>query len=169
MRVHYHIIMAVIGWATTASFGANIFVDGLLPSDCVAGEYSAVRRDNSGADGNAYNTPQKAADAARPGDTVYFREGVYYNHADLRDYAVVMNISVSGEDGNPITFCGYPGERATLSAARPDNVGHFYSVTLGTAPSLSLDVSGQGVRNIVIDGLYVEGCLSGGANHIWTC
>ena len=135
---------------------ADIYVDHLLADDC-RGTYCAVNRDGSGSDGFAYNTPQEAADAAKPGDTVYFRAGTYFNHADLRDRAVVMNVLTSGTVHNPITYTNYRHETAILSGMRPNDTGHFFVLTLGVAASDRQAKSGQGIQNIVIDGLIVEG------------
>jgi len=164
MKTKLHIAIIVIlslVWLILSADGgvalaATIYVDNQLADDCL-GTYSIANRDNSGSDGDAYNTPQEAADIVEPGDTVYFRAGTYYQHDDLRDRAVVMNILRSGTPDNPITFKNYNNEEVILSGMRPGDDGHDRVITLGIQPSDQHDVSGQGVQNIIIDGLIVEG------------
>jgi len=148
-------VLMLISFFGSLSRGADIFVDNQLTDDCI-GTYSIAGRDNSGSDGDAYDTPQEAADAAQPGDTVYFREGTYCNESTQRS-AVVMNVLTSGTTEHPITFTNYGDEEAILSGLM--NViddAHYYTLTLGIAPTENQVVSGQGVKNIIIDGLIVE-------------
>ena len=141
---------------SSSSLGVVIFVDNQLPDDCI-GTYSIANRDNSGSDGDAYNTPQEAADVVNPGDIVYFREGTYYQHESLALRATVMTILRSGTVDNPIVFTNYINEEVILSGAIPNYVGHYYTVVLGVVPLSSSEISGQGVQNIIIDGLIIEG------------
>ena len=143
------------------SLGREIFVDNQLADDCI-GNYSIANRDCSGSDGDAYNTPQEAADIVNPGDIVYFRAGTYYEHEDLLDATPVMAVLRSGTSGSPITFMNYNNEEVVLSAMRPEDNGHAFAVRLGVAPSSSKDVSGSGVTDIIIDGLIIEGAYSVG-------
>ena len=140
----------------TVALAATIYVDNQLTEVCY-GTYSIANRDCSGSDGDAYFRPQDAADVVQPGDTVYFREGTYYQHDDMRDRIVVMNILRNGTPDNPITFKNYNNEEVIFSGMRPGRDGHYRVITLGIAPSDQADVSGQGVQNIIIDGLIVEG------------
>jgi len=129
----------------------TIYVDNQLTNDC-KGKYSIANRDCSGSDGDAYDTPQEAADVVNPGDIVYFRGGTYYRHDNLTDWATVLNIQKSGASDNPITFKNYNNEKVILSGMRPEMEGHLFTVILGKQPSEFQDISGQGVQNIIIDG-----------------
>jgi len=60
---------------------------------------------NSGSIDAPWKTVQHAADTAAAGDTVLVRDGVYNEH---------VNIHISGNANNFITFANYPGETATL-------------------------------------------------------
>jgi len=154
------LFMPQIPFFIRSAEAATIYVDNQLPVDVCYGTYSIANRDCSGSDGNAYKRPQDAADVVEPGDTVYFREGTYYQHEDLRDRAVVMNILRNGTPDNPIIFKNYNNEEVIFSGMRPGRDGHYRVITLGIAPSDQADVSGQGVQNIIIDGLIVEGASS---------
>jgi hypothetical protein len=60
---------------------------------------------NDGTLGSPFRTIQKAASAARAGDTVRVRGGLYKGHVHLRH---------SGEPGRPIVFRNAPGERPVV-------------------------------------------------------
>ncbi|MFA4960767.1 MAG: right-handed parallel beta-helix repeat-containing protein, partial [Candidatus Pacearchaeota archaeon] len=132
-----------------------IFVDAQLSSDC-SGTYSITNRDCSGSDGDAYNTPQEAANIVEPGDTVYFRGGVYKDM--VRDHDIpTMIITRSGSVGNPITFMNYNNETVIISGADVD--GDPYKdivIRLGVPPADADNASGSGVSYVTIYGLIVE-------------
>ena len=71
---------------------------------------------NPGTFEQPWATWQKAFSEARPGDTVFFRGGVYYskrtNVINPHDYPV--GVGVSGTRENPIVYMSYPGEWAVL-------------------------------------------------------
>jgi len=125
----------------TTALAATIYVDNQIPNDC-QGTYSIANRDCSGNDGDAYKRPQDAADIVQPGDTVYFREGTYYNPSP-NDFGDVITIRRNGTPDNPITFKNYNDEEVILSGIRPGDVGHYYVITLGITPSIFKDISGQ--------------------------
>ncbi|MBN2331448.1 MAG: right-handed parallel beta-helix repeat-containing protein [Candidatus Aenigmarchaeota archaeon] len=139
-----------------------IYVDNQLTADCV-GTYSIASRDCSGSDGDAYDTPQEAADVTAPGDTVYFRNGTYYERTTTQSKKPVLHILTSGTEANPITYKNYNNEEAIIQAWDPYSgsagIRKYHAVRLGVSPSSNenVDVSGQGVKNIIIDGLIVEG------------
>ncbi len=60
---------------------------------------------NPGTIDQPWATIQKAANEANPGDTVFVREGVYYEQ---------VQINVSGAPGQYIVFTAYPGETPIL-------------------------------------------------------
>jgi hypothetical protein len=65
---------------------------------------------NEGTWAKPWSTPQKATEVLEPGDTVYFRGGVY----PLTEHVVPRR---SGREGAPITYSAYPGESPRLDAA----------------------------------------------------
>ena len=56
----------------------------------------------------------RAQDLASPGDTVYFRGGIYkinaYTDVQQSLYACIVDLTKSGSKGKPICYFGYPGE-----------------------------------------------------------
>lgn len=52
-----------------------------------------------------WKTVQNALERLSSGDTLYLREGVYYEN---------VYIDLSGREGKPVTVRGYPGERAII-------------------------------------------------------
>jgi len=155
----YAILLCLILTQQAQAAPRIIYVDNSLTEDC-NGNYSIANRDCSGSDGDAYNTPQEAADIVEPGDTVYFRQGTYVQ-SNLNYEARVMTVLRSGTVDNPITFKNYNNEEVVLSGMRPGDYGHRYAVVFGIVP-YSIDISGQGVQNIIIDGLIFEGSRRGG-------
>lgn len=65
---------------------------------------------NPGTEPRPFATLGKACDILGPGDTCWLREGVYRE---------VLRPVRSGKSDKTITFSGYPGERAIISAADP--------------------------------------------------
>ena len=89
---------------------------------------------------------------------MYFREGTYYNHYQTAARYPVMKILRSGTIDNPITFKNYNNEEVILSGADINGNPYKYdTIALGIKPSVKQDISGQGVQNIVIEGLIIEG------------
>lgn len=77
---------------------------------------------SSGSINAPFRTLSGAASHLAPGDVAYFRAGTYPNPA---------HVTVSGSAGAPITFRGYPGERAVLS--NPSTSGSWETVVVGGA------------------------------------
>ncbi len=74
------------------------------------------RDDVDGSLESPWRTVQHAVDQLEPGDTLYLRGGVYYEHIIL---------SRSGEPGRPITVRSYPGELAVIDGGlREFNENH---------------------------------------------
>ncbi|MFX0199554.1 MAG: chondroitinase-B domain-containing protein, partial [Candidatus Hodarchaeota archaeon] len=86
----------------SASYSKVYYLDGSLSSDITDGSYSVKNRDDTGADGDAYNSLSDFNSIVDPGDIVYIREGVYNNPT--------FNSSTSGSNANRITFLNYNGE-----------------------------------------------------------
>ena len=94
------ILLGVTGWAlATRNQGAK------APVYWVATDGND---DASGTSSAPWATLQKAADAAGPGSTVYVRGGTYPQRVDVH---------VSGEPGQPITFEPAPGETVVLDGS----------------------------------------------------
>lgn len=91
-----------------------------------------------------WQTWSKAFKNAAAGDTVYFREGVYYstsNNAGEGDFN-------SGTENAPICFFNYPGETPILDCTNR-NVS-------GSAPTYNIGVHVRGVSNIHFKGLHIR-------------
>lgn len=108
-----------------------------LPRVFAASFYVATNGDdhNPGSLDRPFATVQRGQDAARPGDTVFIRGGVYHlTEAQIahkeRIYACVTYLDKSGRPGKYITYCNYPGERPVFdySAVKPADyrVAAFY-------------------------------------------
>ncbi len=162
------IVLTMVG--VCPALGAVIYVDGQLAADCTNGEYCIADRNNTGSDGNAYTTPKKAVAVVEAGDTIYIRGGTYYERTTTQSAVSVMHLTTSGTSQNPITICSYNGEEVILTAWDPDTgedgIRKYYTVQLGMKPSSQEDVSGEGVQNVVIDGLIIEGASMAGL-AIW--
>jgi len=127
---------------------------------------------NNGSITSPWLTVQHAADAARAGDTVLVRGGVYNEH-------VHFHISGNTADG-PITFASYPGETAILDGAGLDVPGGQWG--LFTLKNVSdVIVAGFELRNYKTNslkdvplGIYVLGAGHGDEivnnriHDIWT-
>src|SRR5437867_2262409 len=96
-----------------------IFVDGNLPSDCPAANYSITGRSCQGTDGRAYRTVHAAVAAASPGATVLVRGATYrelvLRGGPARSSSFLINKSM--------TIKGYEGEEAILTYD-PANLPH---------------------------------------------
>ena len=136
-----------IGLLAGTAPGEVIYVDNQLGQDR-AGDYSVARRDGSGKDGTAYKTIVAAANAARAGDTVLIRGGVYHCGESIRANDVLWPKN-SGTTGRPIVFRAYQGERVVLGEGPPD-----YPDADGLGISVARGVvTLKGVSCITIEGL----------------
>ena len=91
-------------------------------------------------------TLQHAADTARPGATVYVREGVYAQRVELR---------TSGGPGRPITFAAAPDERVVLD-------GSSLVVPAGQSAMIAIDSQ----RYLTIRGFEITGYRSDVSGHV---
>ena len=111
--LRYFIVLLLLIPSTT--FGATIYIDKTLNSDCTSGNYSIANRNCNGTDGNAYNDIQTALSASSTNDTINVRYG-----------AVVSNAS----DSNGIipkagqTWQTYPGDMGTGRATIQGGSGY---------------------------------------------
>jgi len=71
---------------------------------------------NPGTSALPWGTWQKAFSEARPGDTVFFRGGVYYSKRTnvINPHKYPDGVGVSGTRENPIVYMSFPGEWAVL-------------------------------------------------------
>jgi hypothetical protein len=135
-------------WLAAGSLqAAAIFVDGQLPAD-ITGSYSIAKRDDSGKDGDAYNTIGEAADRAEAGDVVAIRGGVY-NTGTSKEENDVLWPKHSGRPGRPIVFRAHEGEEVVLGEKGRDYPSEEHSIGRGT-------VTLKGVSHVVIEGLTIR-------------
>lgn len=67
--------------------------------------------ENDGTLGAPWRTLAHAMEHLRPGDTLYLREGVFFEN---------LYCAIAGTKDNPITIRAYPGERAILDGSLPE-------------------------------------------------
>jgi hypothetical protein len=132
------ILLGVTGWAlATRNQGAKAPV------------YWVAADGNDGAAGTSsdpWATLQKAADTAGPGSTVYVRGGTYPQRVDVH---------VSGEPGQPITFEPAPGEAVVLD-------GSSLEVPDEQAAMIAIDSQ----RYLTIRGFDITGYTSAESGHV---
>ncbi|HOO99365.1 MAG TPA: SwmB domain-containing protein, partial [Bacteroidales bacterium] len=125
--------------------------------------------------GHAFNST-----AVRPGDTVYFRGGVYPMTSDNLSYpydaGCGYNVSRDGTQGNYICFFAYPGEKPVLDCANISPAGrnsraiwgndmnyiHFKGLTVRNVRQTNSNVNVYGWviegRNIIVEACTVHDC-----------
>jgi polygalacturonase len=91
-----------------------------------------------------WKTPQRAADSAGPGDTVYIMPGTYTQSVLLRK---------SGEEGRPITFSSYGEEKPVIDGQSSSDWRGVVSVV--------------GAQHVVLSGLHVINGLGRGQSGIF--
>ncbi len=156
------IIFLITFISSFSIFSSTIYVDHKLTNNC-NGNYSILNRNSSGNDGIAYNTVQEAADVSQPGDLIFIREGTYYNTTSTASKYPVLHILRSGIHDSPITYKNYNNETVILSGEDTNgNATKYNTICLGVKPSSKEDSSGQGVKNIIIEGLIIEGATKVG-------
>ena len=103
-------------------FLSIFFITVGISAQDIGGDYYV---DPNGSDSNpgTYTKPwatwQHAFDMAQPGDTVYFRGGVYYNleRLEINPEKYGGGVGHSGTKDNPIVYMGYPGEWPILDCS----------------------------------------------------
>jgi hypothetical protein len=126
-------------------WGATIYVDKTLVSDCSGGNYSIANRTCTGTDGKAYNTIQDVIwgtdgsnGAANVGDIILLRSGTYQEAWGTTGWdgaAMQFPSRLNGTAwtaGNYTTLASYDGEWAILDG---QNGNYIAAVGLGTASS----------------------------------
>ena len=105
-----------------------------------------------------FKTIAKAAGAARPGDTIYLRGGVYKEYVDGYSGGSNTYFTRSGVSGSPITIASYPGERATIdgSSLTGENGGRYL---------LQIDANYIVVRDLNLRNSVGKGIRAAGNNN----
>lgn len=116
----------------------------ILSNDCTRFVSPDGDDAGDGSQGAPWASFQHAADAARPGEVVCFRSGTYAVEPAA--------LTVSGSEGAPITFAGYPGEVVVLDGQNTS------SGILDFAPGASyLRISGFTLTGYTIWAINVPG------------
>lgn len=123
----------------------------------IGGQYYVAPVDSGGSDAAAgtYDAPfatfQKAFNSVSPGDTVYFRGGVYHSKTPSVIYPLRNPaISVSGTEDNWIYYWNYPGETPIL-----DCEWHCDSSSISYNSGISIEKAGfMHFRGITIRNVY---------------
>lgn len=97
-----------------------------------------------------FRTIEKAASVVRPGDVVLLRGGIY------NEYNVAGSWHRSGEEGAPITFMSYPGERAIVDGS------HLERSVWSTNPSAPELIRIVGLDWYVFDGIVFRNSIGRG-------
>ncbi|GGX97375.1 pectate lyase [Massilia dura] len=109
------------GWQSIALLAAGV------SSHAAAAVYYVAPNGNDGAAGSLtapWKSFAKAQSIALPGDTVYFRGGDYVYTAGINSCATrtdvvnVITLNKSGQDGAPIRYWAYPGEKPKFDFSR---------------------------------------------------
>ena len=148
-RVNTNSILTVSFLPAANLTAETIYVDNILLSDCLAGEYSVANRDNSGNDGNAYTSIIEAANVAGPGDTVLIRAGTYHAYKGPNENDVLWP-KHSGTELSPIVIKPYDNEEVVLGDginSYPND--NWASIARGV-------ISMRNVRYIEIEGLNIR-------------
>ncbi len=123
--------------------------------------YVAVNGDdtNDGSVNSPWKTVIKAISSAKPGDTVYFRQGIY-----RQDKMITKDFFAKGAtESSRITLAGYPGETAIITSMKlKDNpndwtkvpgYAHVYVTNLTPQQLGPINVSVQRLPNCSEDGI----------------
>ena len=107
-----------------------------------AAEYYVAPTGDDNAPGtkeSPFHTVQKAADTMVAGDTCFLREGTYRETVRPKEF---------GQEGSPIRFVAYPGEKAIIDGTEPVDgnwtlhKGKIYKTTVAR-PIVQLFVDGK--------------------------
>jgi len=133
------ILIGVTGWALATRTDA-------APEGPVYWVATDGNDDGPGSSSEPWATLQKAADAAGPGSTVYVRGGTYPQRVDLH---------VSGEPEQPITFEPAPGETVVLDGS---------SLEVPDEQSAMIAIDSQ--RYVTVRGFDITGYASAESGHV---
>jgi len=102
-------------------------------------------------------SPNNSIPRMQPGDTLYFREGVYskqYADTNWGSYNFTLGRSTGGSPGKPIAFVGYPGETAILKSPSRS----YGNITLGDSTETAANY--VTIANLTLQG--ADFCIGGG-------
>src|SRR5262245_39329138 len=136
----WQLLFAVLWLIPTMTFGATIYIDRTLASNCTAVNYSVANRNCSGSNGNAYRDIQSALSASSNGDTITIRAGSYTSN-------VASSGGIQPKAGQ--TWQGYLGESVTIRAAAAHAQVFHVGASNVTVQDLTL-IGGT------INGVYME-------------
>ncbi|MFC4776647.1 choice-of-anchor Q domain-containing protein [Paenibacillus sp. GCM10023252] len=127
----YSLVLALTaGWFTLPSqadaLNSSIYVDAVNGSDSTG----------DGTEAKPYSSIRRASIVTEPGDTVYVKNGTYYETSGQ----AVVEIKRSGTPGYPITYKAYPGHNPVL---RTQNAWNHIII--------------NGASHIIIEGLEIYG------------
>ena len=122
---------------------------------------------NSGSMTEPWATWQKAFNEAEPGDTVYFRGGVYMSteRNTIDPEAWPSGIGVSGTRENPIHYFGYPGEWPILDCSlhcdyAPNGGDDFYNSAISLNAVEYIHFKDFEIRNVFQCDSVVTGAIA---------
>ncbi len=124
-------------------------------SSVSAHNYFVAPAGNDASDGSVtkpFATFGRAQSLAQPGDTVFFRGGVYRIGSDQiqkrdRNYATVYNITNPGLPDRPIVYTGYGDERAVFDMSEVDGDGlRLTGILLGADNIVMRQIDVTGLR-----------------------
>lgn len=108
---------------SNSAYGALVYVDCDLTSDCLSGDYSIPNRDCSGSDGDAYDTIAEAVSAISAGDTINIRAGAY-TEKDIRvEFTGPLMTTIQAYNNEAVTIHNITVHRPTFGLSSiADNV-----------------------------------------------
>ena len=129
------ILTILISLVCKVSYGAIIFVDQTLSSNCPSENYSTTSRSCTGSDGNAYTTIQSALNAMNGGDDIFMRGGTY----SLGGSGIFIPRNKNGiNQNNYSSLQSYPGEWAILDGQNNTvNSSNLWGAVIGNTKGLS--------------------------------
>ena len=140
--------LASASWATT------YFVDK---------NHSGSSDANSGKEDSPWRTIQKGANEAKAGDTVYVKDGIYYEWVDVKN---------SGVSGKPIIFKAFPGDQPVIDGSGvnvPDWYALFHSSGNDYITLDGFEVRNSGECLIRLrhgNGLVIRNCVAHGNSDV---
>lgn len=108
------LLLSFIIFTSNLVYGATIYVDGQLSSDCTNGNYSIANRNCSGSNGNGYSTIATAISAASAGDTVSIRTGTYNEHGIAVGFTGPSMTTIQAHAGESVTIHNTTVHQATF-------------------------------------------------------
>ncbi len=136
-RIIFFTIVAQLGLAANL-WAATFYVDNAHPD---------ASDSNAGTESKPWKTIQRGADIAVGGDTVYVKDGVYYEAVKMRR---------SGSSGKYITFRNYPGDNPAVDGSKISDEKLVWWYSDGVRKNY-IEWDGIDVRNSKKNGMWVVG------------